>query len=93
MCAFLFILLYVLPAILLIDLITITYRSATEKGSDVYLYEIILYAALSLSPIFNLALSIIYMKILFDDTEDIHDSLVEDFEKYSTFKFLLNKIN
>lgn len=93
MCAFLFILLYVLPAILLIDLIAITYRSATEKGSDVYLYEIILYAALSLSPIFNLALSIIYMKILFDDTEDIHDSLVEDFEKYSTFKFLLNKIN
>lgn len=93
MCTFLFILLYVLPAILLIDLIAITYRSATEKGSDVYLYEIILYAALSLSPIFNLALSIIYMKILFDDTEDIHDSLVEDFEKYSTFKFLLNKIN
>lgn len=93
MCTFLFILLYVLPAVLLIDLIAITYRSATEKGSDVYLYEIILYAALSLSPIFNLALSIIYMKILFDDTEDIHNSLVEDFEKYSTFKFLLNKIN
>lgn len=96
MCVFLILLLYWIPLILLLDLIHVTYKQATENGSAVYVWEIITYIALSICPLINLALVIIYLRylrILFNEYDDIHDDILEGFRKYSVFKFLLNRIN
>lgn len=93
MCAFLILLLYGIPLILLLDLIRVTYKRATENGSAIYVWEIITYIALSICPLINLALVVIYLRILFNEHDDIHDDILEGFRKYSVFKFLLNRIN
>lgn len=86
-------LLYWIPLVLLIDLIRVTYKQATENGSAVYVWEMITYVALSICPLINLALTVIYVRILLNEFDDLHDDIVEGFKKYSVFKFLLNRIN
>ena len=94
MCAFLILLLlYRIPLILLLDLVHVTYKQATENGSAVYVWEMITYIALSICPLINLVLVIIYLRALFNEYDDIHDDILEGFRKYSVFKFLLNRIN
>lgn len=93
MCAFLILLLYLIPLILLLDLIRVTYKQATENGNAVYVWEMITYIALSICPLINLALVVLYLRTLFNEYDDIHDDILEGFRKYSVFKFLLNRIN
>lgn len=82
-------LLYWIPLVLLIDLIRVSYKQVTENGSAVYVWEMITYVALSICPLINLALTVIYVRILLNELDDI----IEGFKKYSVFKFLLNRIN
>lgn len=86
-------LLYWIPLVLLLGVTYVTYKQATENGSAVYVWEIITYIALSICPLINLAIAIVYIRILFNEYDNIHDDILEGFRKYSVFKFLLNRIN
>ena len=82
---------YILPVLLLVDLIQITYKSTIET---IYLWELITYLCISFCPVINLIFAYFYLMVLFKkDDEGVHDSFVKDFKKYSIFKFLFIKLN
>lgn len=81
---------YIIPILLLVDLVQITYKSTI---GTIHLWELITYLCISFCPVINLVFACVYLMILFkEDDEGMHDSYVEDFKKYSIFKFLFIKI-
>ena len=85
----LFLLCYVLPVLLWIDLLSASYKISKEEESDVLLIHAIIAVIIALAPIVNLVFLVLVIRAIIDMSDDDLTMLA----KYSTvFKILFKKI-
>lgn len=95
MLALFIIIFYVVPVVLLSDLLQMSFRHLRQPNceeKDIYLYQVILIIFVFFCPFLNLIALYKYISILFDEFEDLHDEVCDLWRKYSIFKFLFIKV-
>lgn len=77
-----FIIFYIIPVIIVGDIIQISYRELPRE--EVSKSKFILYSIISLCPLINIGVSLIYLDCIINEDPDV----IPLFRKYSIFKFL-----
>lgn len=86
---FVILIFYVLPILLLTDLLTTAYKLAKEEGNEVLLIHAIIGVLATLIPLINLA----FLVLIFRAISDMSKDEMDEFSKHSiVFKFLFKKI-
>lgn len=79
-----FIIFYIIPVIIVGDIIQISYRELPREEVIKSKFMFILYSIISLCPLINIGVSLIYLDCIINEDPDV----IPLFRKYSIFKFL-----
>ena len=86
---FVILIFYVLPILLLTDLLTTAYKLSKGEGNEVLLIHAIIGVLATLIPLINLA----FLVLIFRAMSDMSKDEMDEFSKHSiVFKFLFKKI-